>query len=144
MKTVFIASQNQHKITEIQNYLKYFELSCFGIQDLNDYQSPAETGKTFLENAFIKAKTLQNYFHLHKKEIPFILADDSGLECEDLNHKPGVYSARFAGENATDADNNKKLIHDLKILSNPTLKAQYVCALVWLTPQNQKILFMSF
>lgn len=139
MKTVFIASGNNHKVSEIQSLLHTLNFKVFGLKDLDSYVAPEETGSTFLENAFIKAKALQDYFLKQNKPLPYILADDSGIICEDLDNAPGIYSARFAGPNATDADNNKKLIAELQKLENPTLQAHYVCALVWLTPENQKI-----
>ena len=74
---------------------------------------------------------------IDKKNI-FILADDSGLECEDLEGAPGVYSARFAGENATDAQNNQKLIEKLRVITHLTRAARYVCALVVITPDGKQ------
>ncbi|MBF0104743.1 MAG: non-canonical purine NTP pyrophosphatase, partial [Deltaproteobacteria bacterium] len=96
---------------------------------------------TFIENARIKAVSLKNYL-LNKQpsgvamDETYIVADDSGLECEDLDGQPGVQSARFAGEHATDAENNAKLVSMFAVTTHLTRAAQYVCALVLLFPDG--------
>lgn len=137
MNPLYIASKNKHKTEELKAMLASQDFEVHDLNDFAEYISPEETGTTFVENAKIKAQALQNF--LVKKGITnaYILADDSGLECDDLGGAPGVYSARFAGENATDQDNNKKLITDIQKLPHPTRQARYVCALAFLSPQNE-------
>ena len=140
-KTLYIASGNAHKVGELQNTFKDFGFEVFGLSDLTNYVSPEETEITFAGNAILKAQSLQNFFRQHQIAIPYILADDSGLVCEDLNGAPGIYSARFAGPDATDSENNTKLITTLKALPNPTLQVQYICSLAWLPPSGPVVVF---
>lgn len=133
METVIVASHNLHKLREIRQILLGFT-----VKDLNEfpnYPTPLETGKTFLENARIKARALANYL---PKPWPSILADDSGLECEDLQGAPGIFSSRFSGEKANDAENNKKLIAELKKVEHATRAARYVCAAVLILPNGKE------
>lgn len=135
MKTLYIASNNKHKIRELEQMLSGKGFVVKGLQEFPDYKSPEETGKNFMENAHIKALALRK--KIKAKNI-FIIADDSGLECEDLEGAPGIYSARFAGENATDEQNNKKLIEKLKTITHLTRAARYVCALALITPDGKQ------
>ncbi len=102
-RTLLVATSNAHKTQEIQAMLG----SSWQVQDLRDYPelaSPEETGTTFVANAIIKAKAAS----LALPQL-LVLADDSGLEVDALNKAPGVYSARYAGPNANDADNRERL-----------------------------------
>ena len=103
MKKLIIGSRNAGKIKEIQSVLAGLPFVVAGLPEL-DVPDAEETGSTFRENAIIKAK----YYSQRTGE--YCLADDSGLEVDALGGAPGVYSARYAGENATDADNNRKLL----------------------------------
>lgn len=138
-KELYIASGNAHKIAEIQAILESQGFTAHGVQDLTGYEAPEETGQTFEANARLKALALRDHFLKTKGEAPYILADDSGIESEDLNGAPGIYSARFAGVDATDQDNNEKLIRLLKELPSPSLNARYVCSVIWLTPTGEEI-----
>ncbi len=106
MIKIIVASNNQHKISEIKsifnnNDQKYEILS---LKDANILSNPDETGSTFKENALIKALDAKKFTN------HIVIADDSGLIVKSLNDKPGVYSKRYAGLNATDKENNEKLI----------------------------------
>lgn len=139
---LFVASQNTHKVQEIQETLSAFDLDfeVKSLKEFPDYQAPEETGETFVENARIKAEALKNYLSSHEETQDWmVLADDSGLECEDLNGEPGVYSARFAGPNATDADNNQKLVECFQNQTHATRAAQYVCCLVVMKPTGEEL-----
>ena len=103
---ILVATKNAHKTGEIQAVLG----PKFEVSDLTAHPeivSPEETGATFEENAVIKALAASEHFD------GMVLADDSGLEVDALNGAPGVRSARYAGENATDADNRKLLLEEL-------------------------------
>jgi len=97
-----------------------------------------------MENARIKALALSDYLKKSSdRQLAtsdyFILADDSGLECEDLGGLPGVQSARFAGENATDDQNNQKLIHLFQQQTHLSRAIQYVCAMILILPDGKEI-----
>ena len=109
MPTVIIATGNRHKTEEFRALLD----PSWIIQDLADHPqlpSPEETGTTFVANATIKALSASRLLG----EDFLVLADDSGLEVDALNGEPGVYSARYAGPQATDADNRVKLLAELE------------------------------
>ena len=101
---VVLATSNTHKVNELQALLP--TLSLVG-QDTLNIESAAETGLTFIENALIKARHAADSAGLPA------LADDSGLVVPALEGAPGIISARYAGEDATDTDNNQKLLQAL-------------------------------
>lgn len=118
-----LATGNLHKVQEVQEWFRPFQVE---IVPLSEYsrEMPAETGSTFAENAYIKAR-----YGYEVSGLP-TLADDSGLEVDALQGGPGVYSARYAGEGATDADNNRKLLAELKGISARTARFRCAMALV--------------
>jgi XTP/dITP diphosphohydrolase len=124
MKKIFIASKNQGKVKEIKSILSGFNIEFFSLIDSPNIPDIEETGTTFEENAFIKAKAVYD-----KVQIP-VLADDSGLEVDYLGGVPGVYSARYAGKNATDAQNCKKLLVELDGVESKNRTARFKCILV--------------
>lgn len=144
-KTLYIASTNKHKIQELGQMLSGEDFEVRGLEKFQNYISPEETGKTFLENARIKAQALRNFLKSSTSDQRlatgdhFILADDSGLICDDLGGQPGVESARFAGPNATDAENNQKLVESFSEITHWSRSARYVCALVLLKPDGSEI-----
>lgn len=110
MKKIVLASNNKHKVKEIKEILKDIELLT--LNDVNFNEEIDETGTTFLENALIKAETVSKF--LQKQNLDYdVLSDDSGLSCVALDGKPGVYSARYAGDHDIKL-NRTKLIEDLK------------------------------
>ncbi len=104
---IVLASGNKGKIKEIKNFFPKFEIVAYS--DLIEPFEIIENGKTFKENAIIKSEAIF-------KKLPndIILSDDSGISVPYLKGSPGIYSARFAGEDATDKDNLYKLIEELK------------------------------
>jgi len=124
MKKIFIASKNSGKIKEIKAYLSELGIEIFSLLDMYGFNDIAETGNTFEENAFIKAKAL---FDIVK--LP-VLADDSGLEVDTLNGAPGIYSARYAGPGASDSDNIRKLLDELQDVQPDSKTARFKCILV--------------
>ncbi len=124
--TIVAGTQNQHKIEEILAYLKFDHIV---IKTLNDYDSipdVEETGETFEENALIKAMAYYDLVHLP------VFADDSGLRVDALNGMPGVYSARYAGEDVTYLDNNKKLLKELHNIPDEQRTAEFVSTICYL------------
>lgn len=107
MKKIILATHNQGKVKELKELLKELPLEIEFLKDYPQLADIEETGKTFQENARIKAATV-----FKATGIPTI-ADDSGLEVEILNGDPGVYSSRYAGQEGDDLANNKKLLGQL-------------------------------
>ena len=129
MNQLIFASKNRGKIREVRNIFSGSGLNITSLLDLNDNLVIEENEKTFEANAIKKANVV-----FDKYRIP-VLADDSGIEVEQLNGIPGVYSARYAGENATDEENNLKLISELKNYPEPH-PARYVCFAVFFNGKN--------
>ena len=123
MKKIVLASNNIHKVKEIKEMLKEYEIIT--LNDLGYYEEIEETGTTFLENALIKAKTISEY--LKSKGLNYdVLADDSGTVCEALDGATGIYSARYASDHDFKL-NRDKLINDLKGKDNT---AYFNCTMV--------------
>lgn len=126
-KRLIVASGNPHKIEEIKDILKDLPIEVFskdevGLKDLEVIEDKA----TLEENAIKKAKEIS------KRTEGIVIADDTGLFVDKLNERPGIYSARYAGENATYQDNNKKLLKELEEVSTDERTARFktVIALV--------------
>jgi XTP/dITP diphosphohydrolase len=123
MQTLLIATRNRHKTREIGQMLS----SGWDVRDLSTLpHAPKieETGVTFEENATLKALPISRIF------TGLVLADDSGLEVEALSGAPGVYSARFAGPNADDAENRFLLMQKLRNLGGQEFAARFRCVMV--------------
>jgi XTP/dITP diphosphohydrolase len=121
MKIIF-ASANKNKIKEIKALLpESFEL--LGLADIGITEDIPEPGTTIKENSFLKAEYVLDFLK-QKNETVAVFADDSGLEVEALDSAPGVYSARYAGIPKNDANNNKKLLEELKLVTDR--KARFV------------------
>lgn len=120
-----LASNNKGKLKEIQSILRPLNMDVVTQTEL-DIQSVPETGLTFVENAIIKAR------HAAQKSGLAALADDSGLAVDFLNGQPGIYSARYAGENASDTDNVIKLLAALKGVPAEKRLAQFHCVMVYM------------
>ena len=123
MQTLLIATRNRHKTREIGQILG----SGWDVSDLGSLPHAPnieETGATFEENAALKAITISKIF------TGLVLADDSGLEVDALEGAPGVRSARFAGPNATDAENRFLLVQKLRNLGGHEFPARFRCVMV--------------
>lgn len=129
---LIIASHNRYKVNEIKNILKEIPINLVSLADLNWESNPEETGSSYYDNALLKVKSIVSHFH-----IPAI-GEDSGLEVDALNGAPGIYSARYAGENASQNANNIKLLQALKDRPFPKRTARFCCTIVLLFP-NKKI-----
>lgn len=125
MQKIVLASSNQGKLREIQQVLAHLDLQLLPQSDF-DVTDAEETGLTFVENALIKAR--------HASAVSGLpaLADDSGLEVDALQGRPGIYSSRYAGDMATDSDNVQKLLNDLEGIPSPERSARFQCVLVYL------------
>ena len=128
-----IATSNVHKIREIKSILsQYTHFDILSLRDFPDYVAPEETGSTFEENAILKA------VHSAKTLHQWTLADDSGLVVPALNGEPGVFSARYAGEEANDADNRKKLLGKMQHLEMQDRQAYFECCIALASPEGLK------
>ncbi|MBR2900613.1 MAG: XTP/dITP diphosphatase [Clostridia bacterium] len=132
MKVVF-ASNNAHKVSEFKSCLADagLDIEILTIKETGFTGDIIESADTFKGNAYIKAKTLSDYTGL------IAIADDSGLSVDALNGAPGVYSARFAGEDATDSDNIQKLLAELK--DKPERSAKFVCTICVCRPDGETL-----
>ncbi len=133
MMQLILASRNMHKVRECRSILKQIKhLDILSLLDFPDYVPPDESGSTFEENATLKAT------HAAKALGGWVLADDSGLVVPSLDGRPGVRSSRFAGEHATDADNRKKLLEEMKDIQEPYRQAYFECCIVLASPEGIK------
>lgn len=128
---VIIASNNKNKIREFK---KIFENTSFELQSMSEAGLDIdieENGTTFEENAIIKATTIAKMLNT------YAIADDSGLMVDALNGEPGVRSARYAGDQHNDDDNNKKLMENMK--GKTERSARYVCAICFSNPKGEYV-----
>jgi XTP/dITP diphosphohydrolase len=130
------ATRNKGKLEEIAQILKQFPFNVVSMTEAGVTDDIEETGSTFEENALIKAKKV--WEATGKSEI--VLADDSGLEVDYLDGAPGVYSARYAGEGASDADRNRKLIEALSGVPADKRGARFVCAIAMIFPDGKDLI----
>jgi XTP/dITP diphosphohydrolase len=134
MKKIVLATANTHKVIEFQRILGELlpDLELIASSSFSKVPVIEETGATFAENALLKAKVINNF-----TKLPAI-ADDSGLVVEALNGAPGIFSARYAGINATDQENVAKLISDIDNIDDSLLEARFECAIA-LVDREQKL-----
>ena len=124
IETIVLASHNRNKAQEIQMLLgNQFHVI---LQQAFDIPPIEETGSTFEENALLKAKTVYDIIGLP------VIGDDSGLEVVALNNQPGVYSSRFAGDNASDDDNIDKLLRKMHNIPTDKRTARFRCVVAFL------------
>ncbi len=127
---ILIATSNKGKVKEFKKLFQNHNI--FSLTDLN-ITDAIEDGSSFLENALIKAK------HGAKESKKYSIADDSGLVVPGLDFEPGIFSARYAGENATDKENRDKVIKKLNEKNVKSLDAYYICVLVGVRDANDSI-----
>ncbi len=132
---IVIATKNRGKIQEMNSLFKRFcphiqKINLLDLSEFPDLPNIEETGSSFYENAKIKALTAANFSGL------LTIGDDSGLEVDALDNAPGIYSARFAGNNASDEDNNQLLLKKLKNFPRESRTARFVCNLAIALPEN--------
>ena len=130
-KTLVLATHNIHKQTEMKFILSRLGVTVIGLDQFPEIKSIEETGTTLIENALIKARTVHELTGLPS------LADDTGLEVDALNGAPGVYSARFAGENATFEDNVNKMLIALKGIPYDKRRARFRTVLAFVDSNSE-------
>lgn len=133
---IWIATTNQGKLREIEKFLKPLNFEVHDLKEIPAYVPPEENGKTFEANARIKAKSLAAV-----KNNVWILADDSGLEVDGIGGLPGVHTARYAGPNASDAENNAKLLKMVELRTHTNRKARFKSVIVVVSPQKEESVF---
>jgi XTP/dITP diphosphohydrolase len=129
MSKIVLATGNQGKVREMADILSEFGFDVVAQSEFN-VSEVAETGTTFIENAIIKAR------HAAKETGLPAIADDSGLEVDYLNGAPGIYSARYSGEGATDKQNIEKLLDAMQGVEPEKRTARFHCVLVLMRHEN--------
>ena len=135
MKELVVATRNRGKLLEIRAMLNDLVTLVHAACAIAGFPDTVEDGVTFEENALKKAREAARFCGLPA------LADDSGLVVDVLEGRPGVYSARFAGEGAGDAANNAKLLTELAGFPPEAKNAAFVCALAFVTPEGTEHVF---
>jgi XTP/dITP diphosphohydrolase len=128
---LLIATTNAGKLAEIEAALKELPVRILSLKDFPAAPEVVEDGATYEENALKKARTIAAFSGLPT------LADDSGLEVDALGGAPGIYSARYSGDDADDARNNRKLLDELAGLPEERRGARFVCVLALSAPQGE-------
>lgn len=136
MKEIVIATKNKHKIVEMKHSLEPLGYKVLSLFDFEEFPEIIEDKDTFRGNALKKAQELSEYLN---KDV---IADDSGIEVESLNNRPGVYSARYSGENATYTENNHLLLKELQGVSNRT--ARFVTTICMYNIGQEPIYFEDY
>jgi XTP/dITP diphosphohydrolase len=127
--TVVLASHNRGKLAELRELFAELPVELVSVSEvLPSATPPVESGATFEENAYLKARTVAELTQL------VTIADDSGLEVDALGGRPGVRSARFAREGATDAENNAALLEALREVEDPQRTARFRCVMAMVDP----------
>lgn len=123
MIELLVATTNQGKFAEVKAYLGKLPLKILSLSELQNPPAVVEDGATFEENALKKARTLARF------SGKMTLADDSGIEVDALGGAPGIYSARYSGQEGDDLANNAKLLRDLDQVPEEQRTGRFVCAL---------------
>ncbi|MDA8428968.1 MAG: XTP/dITP diphosphatase [Geobacteraceae bacterium] len=135
MRELVVATRNRGKLKEIQAVLEGVVEVVRCAADFPGFSETIEDGLTFQENALKKAREAMLFTSLPA------LADDSGLVVDALDGRPGVYSARFAGEGAEDADNNQRLLEELAQVPAGQRQGAFMCVLAFVTPDGIEQVF---
>ena len=130
MRKLLIGSTNKGKIKEVRALLEGFPFQIVGLEDYPQLMNIKEDGDSFKENALKKARVSARETGL------LTLADDSGLVVDYLDGSPGIYSARFAGKDATDDENNRKLLNELDGVEKDKRTARFKCVMALVDPES--------
>lgn len=131
---IILATRNSHKLDEIKEILRELPVELSDLSAYPHIPEIKETGSTFVENALLKAKTVFEFTQT------WSIADDSGLEVFALNGSPGIFSARFAGEEHNYRENNCKLLELLRNIPPQKRKAQFRCVAAIIGPDFREIM----
>ena len=129
---MIVATYNKGKVREIREALKGLGLRIYSLSDFPNVNVIEEDGRSFTENALKKARF---YSKLYGK---LTIADDSGLEIDILKGLPGIYSARYAGEGASDRDNNQKLLREMEGIPSSKRGAKFKCSIAIVSPNGRE------
>jgi XTP/dITP diphosphohydrolase len=129
---VIVATRNPGKVREIRRVLKDLGIRVRSLRDFPDVPSIEEDGKSFAENALKKARFYSNYFG------ETVIADDSGLEVDTLKGAPGIYSARYARQGASDRENNQKLLNEMEGIPVSRRGATFRCSIAIVSPGGKE------
>ena len=143
IKLMIFATQNQGKLEQVKQILRInnINIDIISAKDVKFNEEVIEDGKTFEENSEIKARALYNYCVKNNINNAIVFADDSGLCVDKLNGEPGVYSSRYAGENATEDEKRKLIIEKMKNYKNKNERtAKFVSTIVAILPNGEKVL----
>ena len=132
MTEIIIATKNAGKVKEFEHLFSRYQIAVKSLLDFPDAIDVIEDGTTFEENALIKARAIAKLYQVTA------LADDSGLEVDALDGRPGVHSARYAGETRDDQANLNKVLTELKNVDDARRGARFVCALAIVTPEGDE------
>lgn len=138
-KTVIIATNNAHKVEEIETALDFEGWRFLSLKQAGIASNPEETGTTFVENARIKACAAYE-----ASQDCAVLADDSGLIVDALDGAPGVYSSRYVGVDGDDAANNAKLLRELEGVADGNRTARFVSVLVFIDVDGKETVAEGF
>ena len=128
---IVIASNNKGKIEEIKKFYERLKINFFSLKDFPSIQKTDEEFETYQENALQKAKKVSEFTKM------IALADDSGIEIDALEGKPGVHSARFGGEKISDKKRNQKILRLLKDIPESLRKAKFICVIAIAKPDGE-------
>ena len=129
---IILATHNEGKLREIRDLLNGLDVEILSLKDIPQAPVIQETGSSFRENALLKAETIASFTN------KLTIADDSGLEVDALDGKPGIYSARFAGENAKDDENNQELLNRMRGVPIEKRGAVFKCAIAIVDPEGKE------
>lgn len=134
MDNILIATRNKGKIKEFKALFNKYKIKVYSLHDLREaIPEVEETGDTFKENARLKAEEIAQLLNRP------VIADDSGLVIDALDGRPGVYSARYAHDQATDNENNKKVLTELKHIEMSDRTARFVAVLAFAIPNKETV-----
>lgn len=138
MKKIMIATKNKGKIAEFKQFFSKNNVEVVSLLDLEDAPDIEETGKTFEENAALKAEEISRRFNIA------VLSDDSGLIIDALDGRPGIFSARYAGEPTDDKENIKKVLGELSEVPTAERTARFICVLAIAVPDQETVFYKGY
>ncbi|GIO21763.1 XTP/dITP diphosphatase [Oceanobacillus sp. J11TS1] len=139
MKKIIIATKNKGKVKEFRSFFADHQIEVISLLDLEEeIPDIEETGETFEENAALKAEQISNRFHQP------VLADDSGLIIDGLDGRPGLYSARYAGEPTNDQANIDKVLEEMKDIPDEDRAARFICVLAIARPGEETVFVKGY